>query len=107
MKDYLSIGTVPCNEDCTANEPTGAYAAAQRREAALFAEQIARHYPEPDQGYVTVKRFPHEFGSYYETCVVFDDENEAATTWAYNVESDSLGVLTQWDEQSRAAMNFA
>jgi len=107
MRDYLTIGAVPCNEDCTANEPTGQYAAAQRRESALFAEQIRRYYPEPEAGYVTVKRFPHDFGDYYEACVVFDDENEAATTWAFQVEADPLNVLSEWDEQSRAALNFA
>ena len=107
MRDYLTIGTVPCNEDCTQTEPSGDYAAAQRREAAIFAEQIARHYPEPSAGYVTVKRFSHDFGGYYEACVVFDDEDEAATTWAYDVENDSLGVLQDWDEESRAALNFA
>jgi hypothetical protein len=107
MRDYLTIGTVPTDEDCTYNEPTGAYVTAQRREAALFAQQIARHYPEPDAGYVTVKRFAHDFGGYFEACVVFDDEDEAATTWAYTVEADRLGVLSQWDEQSRAALNFA
>ena len=107
MRDYLTIGTVPCNEDCTQNEPTGTYAAAQRREANLFAQQITRHYPEPEAGYVTVKRFAHDFGGYFEACVVFDDEDEAATNWAFQVESDPLGVLSQWDEQSRAALNFA
>jgi hypothetical protein len=107
MKDYLTIGTVPTDEDCTGNEPTGAYVTAQRREALAFAEQIRRHYPEPDEGYVTVKRFAHDFGGYFEACVVFDDEDEAATNWAFQVEADPLGVLREWDEESRAALNFA
>jgi hypothetical protein len=107
MKDYLTIGTVPTDEDCTYNEPTGAYVTAQRREALAFAEQIRRHYPEPDEGYVTVKRFAHDFGGYFEACVVFDDEDEAATNWAFQVEADPLGVLREWDEESRATMNFA
>jgi hypothetical protein len=107
MKDYLTIGTVPTDEDCTYNEPTGAYVTAQRREALAFAEQIRRHYPEPDEGYVTVKRFAHDFGGYFEACVVFDDEDEAATNWAFQVEADPLGVLREWDEESRATLNFA
>ena len=107
MRDYLTIGTVPCNEDCTANEPTGSYVTAQRREAAIFAEQITRHYPEPENGYVTVKRFAHDFGGYYEACAVFDDDDEAATTWAYDVEADSLGVLSTWDEIALAELNTA
>lgn len=104
MRDYLSIGTVPHEEDCTQNEPTGQYATAQRREARLFADQIRRHYPEPDDGYMTVKSFPHEFGSYYEACAIFDDENEAACNWAYTVEADPLGVLREWDNEARAAL---
>jgi len=104
MRDYLTIGTVPCNEDCTANEPTGQYATAQRREARLFADQVRRYYPEPDDGYMTVKSFPHDFGSYYEVCAVFDDEDEAACNWAYTVEADPLGVLREWDNEARAAL---
>ena len=107
MRDYLTIGTVPCNEDCTQNEPTGSYATAQRREAAIFAQQIARHYPEPESGYVTVKRFAHDFGGYYEACAVFNDDDEAATTWAYDIEADSLGVLANWDEIALAELNTA
>lgn len=104
MKDYLSIGTVPTEEDCTQNEPTGDYQVKQRREARLFAEQVSRYYPEPDAGYMTVKSFPHDFGSYYEACAVFDDENEAATDWAYTVEADPLGVLREWDTEAKAAL---
>ena len=106
MKDYLTIGTVPTDEDCAQNEPTGQYATAQRREARLFADQIRRHYPEPDAGYIAVKSFPHDFGSYYEACAVFDDENEAACNWAYTVESDPLGALREWDEVARAELGL-
>lgn len=106
MKDYLTIGTVPTDEDCTHNEPTGQYATAQRREARLFADQIRRHYPEPENGYLAVKAFPHDFGSYYEVCAVFDDEDEAATNWAYTVEADPLGALREWDEEARATTSF-
>ena len=106
MRDYLSIGTVPTDEDCTHNEPTGQYATAQRREARLFADQVRRHYPEPDAGYMTVKSFPHDFGSYYEACAVFDDENEAACNWAYTVEADPLGALREWDEVARAELGL-
>lgn len=104
MRDYLSIGTVPHEEDCTYNEPTGDYQVKQRREARLFADQVRRYYPEPDAGYMTVKSFPHDFGSYYEACAVFDDENEAATDWAYTVEADPLEVLREWDNEARAAL---
>ena len=104
MRDYLTIGTVPTEEDCTQNEPTGDYQAEQRREATIFADQIARHYPEPYNAHVSVKAFPHDFGSYYEACAVFDDNDEAAVTWAYTVESDPLGALREWDEPARAAL---
>lgn len=88
MKDYLSIGIVPHAEDCTQNNPNTDYLPAQRREASLFAQQIRRYYPEPENGYLAVKRFPHDFGSYYEVCAVFDDEDEAATNWAYDIEAE-------------------
>jgi len=99
MKDYLTIGPVPCNEPC-AQVGADDYTQQARLECGRFAEQIRRHYPEPDAGYIAVKRFAHDFGAYFECVAVFDDADREATEWAYRVESDPLGVLTDWEEKT-------
>jgi hypothetical protein len=99
MQDYLTIGPVPSNE-CCAQLGAENYTQQALMECGRFADQIRRHYPEPDGGYIAVKRFDHEFGSYYECVAVFDDIEWEATEWAYRVESDPLGVLADWEEKT-------
>jgi hypothetical protein len=106
MKDYLTIGSTPCDEDC-AQVGAADYSERSRLECKVFRDQIARHYPEPENGYLSIKRFSHDFGDYREVCAIFDDNDEAACTWAYDVEADQLGVLITWDEIALAELNTA
>ena len=96
MRDYLTLGPVPHDEPCAQLGSEG-YAHQARLECGRFAEQIRRHYPEPDNGYLAVKSFAHDFGSYFEVVAVFDDTDQESTEWAYRVESDPLHVLAEWD----------
>lgn len=99
MKDYLSLGAVPCNEDCVQVNRDADYYPAMRAQAKVYKEQLERMFPEqPDGAYLTVKTFPHDFGSYCEVCVVFDSDNEAACEYAYNLENNTPEC---WDEEAR------
>ena len=63
--------------------------------------QIDKHYPLPEtatMGYTTLKSESHEFGSYYQIKIIFDDECELSTNWAFSIEGDKLNVLEYWDE---------
>ncbi len=94
MRDYLSIGSAPAEEDC-AQVGTPDYSERSREECARFIELIRKTCGEPPVGASLVtKTFPHDFGSYREVCVVFDDENKAATEYAYKVENDAPAT---WD----------
>ena len=42
---------------------------------------------EPEGAKLVVKAFSHDFGRYYEVCVKFDCDNEAAQEYAYKCES--------------------
>lgn len=97
MRDYLTLGPVPTDEPC-AQVGADDYYQRARLECGRYAEQIRRHYPEPEHGYLITKGFSHDFGTYYEVCAVFDDEDEVSTHWAFEVESDPLGVLTHWEK---------
>jgi len=94
--DYVSIGSTPHNEAC-AQVGTPDYAQRAKAECARFRDQIARHYPEPENGYLAIKGFPHDFGTYYEVIARFDDTDEDAINWAFSIEADEKGVLADWE----------
>ncbi len=50
---------------------------------------------EPPGARLTVKSFPHDFGSYKEVVCIFDDEDEAATKYAFDCEGKSPAT---WEE---------
>ena len=86
MKDYLTIGSTPANEDCF---PAGHPLA--RAETRIYRDQLAREFPTAD---LRVKGFPHDFGTYHEVVVVYNTDDEQSIETAYAVESDANG---EWD----------
>lgn len=98
MMDYLNIGSTPNEEDC-AQVGSADYYARAIKECRAYREQIRKHYPEPENGYLRVKGFPHDFGTYYEVVAYYDPEDTEASRWALDIEGDDLGVLSTWDEE--------
>jgi len=98
MMDYLYIGSTPHDEDCV-QVGSEDYANRARAECRLFALQILKHYPEPENGYLKIKANAHDFGTYYEVVAVYDVEDEESTNWAFDIESDALQVLANWDDE--------
>lgn len=94
--NYITIGSTPHDEPCTQlGDPD--YNQKARAECQRFLEQIGRHYPEPANGYLVIKSFSHDFGKYFEVVARFDEDDEEAATWAYSIEADEKGVLSNWD----------
>lgn len=95
MKDYLNIGSVPYECDC-AQVGSDDFDQRSRIECNAFLAQIKRVCGEPPEGArLVVKSFPHDFGSYREVCVVYDDENQVATEYALKCEGADIPT---WDE---------
>jgi hypothetical protein len=89
MKDYISIGSVPCNEDC-AQVGQSDYMDKSRKECNRFIELIRKALgEEPGGARLAIKGFPHDFGTYHEVVCWYDDNNTAATDYAFRCESDS------------------
>lgn len=104
MRDYISLGPVPCEEDCT-QVGRDNYDTQARAECKRFAAQILRHYPEPNAAArIGVKSFPHDFGSYYEVVAYYDTDDEVSTRWAFDIESDTKDVLHAWDDHFMGAV---
>ena len=103
MRDYLDLSPTPVNEPCAMVESTGEYLPRMRAECKAFAHQLERAFPQAIEAGCSfrVKSNPHEFGSYLEVQVRFDDEDEAQTEWAFMIEND---LPEAWDDQARAEL---
>lgn len=98
MRDYLVLGPTPCEESC-AQVGTSDYAEKSRIEIRVYIAQLLRQFGEPaGLNFFKEKRFPHEFGSYHEVVITYDDEDEASVDFAYNVENN---LPAKWDEHAQ------
>jgi hypothetical protein len=94
MRDWLSIGSSPSGEDC-AQIGDEDYYMRSRKELRAFIKQLAREFPSPPQGaYLAAKSFPHDYGSYTEIVVFYDDTKEECLDWALKVEAE---CPEEWD----------
>lgn len=102
-KEYLTIGSSPCDEPC-AQVGSNNYSRSMRMETRALINQMERIHPSPTDdhasfnAYYTVKSFPHDFGSYHEVCVVYDPDHEPSIKWA--MEAESL-LPEKWDSQAK------
>lgn len=102
MIDHLEIGSVPVDEPC-AQLGSEKYDASHwsRIECAVYAEQLRRVYgPEPAGATLYTKSNRHDFGTYLEVAVRYDEDDEAATDYAYKCEAG----LDTWDDISKAKL---
>lgn len=89
MRDYMSIGPSPCEEDCAQLGSEGYYER-MKEETKRYKEQLERRFPNLPEGVrFVVKAFEHDFGTYHEVCVVYDDSKEDQVKAAYFIEGNS------------------
>ncbi len=98
MRDYLDLATtVPTDEPC-AQVGSANYSKNSRLEAEVFREQIYRLFGDPPPGTgIRIKNCPHDFGSYLDLEIVYDDDEDASCYWAFEVEGN---LPESWDEIS-------
>ena len=94
--ELLELGPVPCDEDCyqTGKDDDGLI----RKQAHIWKGQLQRTYPEAT---FVVKRFPHDFGCYYEVCVVYDPDDDKSCRDAWDIEGNCPKT---WDRESIVEM---
>lgn len=103
--DILNIGPTPCDEQCEQIGTDGYDPVLAKLECRVFAKQIRRICGDPPNGArLVVASEPHDFGSYHEVSVKFDD-SEDAIEYAYKCESEciehwDLEALTELAEKS-------
>ena len=86
--DYLTIGSSPCEEDC-AQVGTEDYRRRSILESNAFIQLIRDSLGlEPTGAKLGIKWFPHDFGSYSEVVVHYNETMEDAVEYAYKVEGN-------------------
>ena len=102
MRDSLNLSPTPIGEDC-AQLGDADYSVRSRKECTAFINQLKRVFGEPPAGaHFKVTSNPHDFGTYRDVDIQFDDENEEATEYAYRVEAN---LPEYWDEEANGELN--
>jgi len=86
MKDYLSLGTTPVEENCV-QLTDEKYMLKANEECRKFISLLEKTFPKT-RGMYSIKRCPHDFGTYLDVIINYDDENEKETELALEVEGN-------------------
>ena len=96
--DTLYIGSVPCEEDCAQVGLTHDAQTLNRIECKHYIQALRRVYGnEPENTYFAIVGESHDFGTYYEVAVKYNDEDSTACELAYWIE-DNLPVT--WNDNA-------
>ena len=109
MRDYLNIGSVPCDEPCQQVGTDGYNPQLARGECQVFCRQLERLWP---AGSFRVKGFDHDFGWYYEVVAEYEAERGSQESERGSQESEALehqaafeaeaNMPEHWDEEAQA-----
>ena len=78
MRDYINIGPTPCDETC-AQVGDNDYGIKSKIETTAYKNQLNRMFPEVLSSKTlsfSIKTFQHDFGSYKEVVLNYNDDNE-------------------------------
>lgn len=108
MFDYVWLGSAPADEHC-AQVGTDDYSDRAWQECRAYKNQIKRIAREagkeiPQGASVIIKTENHDFGSYYEVVVKYDDNDAKAVEFAYWAEEHIPG---KWDDAARIELTGA
>lgn len=89
MKDFLTLGPTPCEEPCAqVGEPD--YREKALAECQRFILLLRQTFgPEPEGAWLSVKWFPHDFGSYCEVVCHYTTNSPASVDYAFRCEAET------------------
>jgi hypothetical protein len=99
--DYLELGPTPVEENCAQCGVQDDFTEQNKIECRAFKNQLQRLFPTAD---LRVKAFPHDFGTYREVCVYFDENDEKSCDVAYAIENS---VTNNWDDEAIVELKAA
>lgn len=99
MKEYLELSSVPVDEPC-AMVGEADYSTRARLECRAYIDQLKREFPNAEAIGCTfkIRANPHDFGTYYEVAVVYDDNDDDQAATAFEIESS---LPMEWDSDAR------
>lgn len=96
------VGPSPCEEPCAQVGQEG-YGILALAECKAYIKQLRRHFgSEPEGAELFIKGNAHDFGTYYEVAVRFDEKNRAAAEWADEVAEFQP---SHWDEEAKSELS--
>jgi hypothetical protein len=97
--ENLSLSTTsPVSESCL-QLGSGSYHEFINLETSAFINQLRRAFgQEPPGCQFKVTKNPHDFGTYSDVEIVFDEDDEDASDYAYDVESE---LPEYWDDEAK------
>ena len=90
MREYIELGPVPCEESC-AQTLDDDFTIKNKAECNRFKALLQERYPEAN---FVIKSFPHDFGTYREVCVTYDEDDEKEVEMVFDIEAS---CPTTWD----------
>jgi hypothetical protein len=94
MKDYITLGSAPCGEDCV-QLGSDNYHKLIFDECKRYIKQLRRQFGlEPEGAKLKIKEFPHDFGTYHEVVCWYEEDNEIAENYAFELEGN---IPEKWD----------
>lgn len=102
--DKIEIGSSPYGEDC-AQVGTPDYQEKAKKELVAYRNQLIRQFGQPPEGVVIkIKGNPHDFGTYYELVAVYNEDDEQAAHYAYQLEGEGPEF---WDAEAKKELGIA
>jgi hypothetical protein len=87
MKDFMTLGPVPFEEDCIQVSPEVDYTAMRNEVSNYVALLDSRFINIPENAYFGIKRESHDFGTYFEAAVYWNTEDADSQAFAFFVEN--------------------
>jgi len=102
--EHIDLGPVPGEEEA-ASVGTHEYAERSHRECLVYKRMLTRLNPIPEgiDAKLAVKSYPHDYGNYKEVVVKFASDDEAASDYAYGLESNTPA---NWDDTARFELRW-
>ena len=105
MYNQLELAcTTPHDERCAqVGDPN--YSSNSRAEARALINQLIRENGEPPSGVsFKITSNPHDFGSYLDVVIRFDEDNEEQSDYAYMIEG---AIPDKWDNEAKTELKEA
>ncbi len=97
MRDFMTLGPVPFEEECIQVSPEVDYTE-MRKEVSNYVAMLDKRFLNiPENAYFGIKRESHDFGTYFEAAVYWDTEDEESRDFAFYVENH---LPASWNDNS-------